>query len=83
MSAHEQAVLARARDIAERRTGMPAYLVDDETWADAFAEAVETYVPPKPETPLHAAARRAQGIYTGAEVADQIEAFDRAAKGAR
>lgn len=35
----EPTVEQRAREIAERRTGMPAYLVDDETFAAATAEA--------------------------------------------
>lgn len=49
------AVNALARNIAERMTGMPAYLVDDETWGAALDEAEATYVPPKPKTPLQAA----------------------------
>lgn len=35
----EQTVDKLAREIAERRTGMPAYLVDDEGWYAAAAEA--------------------------------------------
>ena len=51
---------ALARDIAERRTGMPAYLVDDETWAAALAEAEETYEPLAPKSPLQEAIDRAR-----------------------
>lgn len=36
---HEPTVDELARDVAERWTGMPAYLVDDEIWAEATAEA--------------------------------------------
>jgi hypothetical protein len=38
-----------ARGIAERRTGMPAYLVDDETWEAAMAEAEAERRSPEPE----------------------------------
>lgn len=51
---------ALARDIAERASGMPAYLVDDETWAAALAEAEATYMPPAPKSPLQEAIDRAQ-----------------------
>lgn len=70
-------IRALARDIAERRTGMPAYLVDDETWAAALQEAKDTYVPPKPPSPLQEAVRKAQGRYTGEEVVSMIEAYNR------
>lgn len=66
------AIDALARDIAERRTGMPAYLVDDEQWAAALAEAEATYVPPKPLSPLQEAVRKARGHYTGEEVERMI-----------
>lgn len=36
----EPSLAERARDIAERITGMPAYLVDDEQWAAAEAQAI-------------------------------------------
>jgi hypothetical protein len=35
----EPSIEERARQIAERRSGMPSYLVDDETWDAAMAEA--------------------------------------------
>jgi hypothetical protein len=63
---------ALARDIAERRAGMPAYLVDDEQWASALAEAEATYEPPKPLSPLQEAVRKARGHYTGEEVERMI-----------
>lgn len=58
----EDAVAALAREIAERRTGMPAYLVDDETWAAAEAEAEATYREPEPLSPLGEAVRKARSI---------------------
>lgn len=50
---------ALARDIAERISGMAAYLVDDETWDAALAEAEATYVPPPPKSSLQEAIDRA------------------------
>ncbi len=53
-------VYALAREIAERRTEMPAYLVDDETWAAALAEAEATYKPPALKSALQEAIDRAR-----------------------
>jgi hypothetical protein len=55
-----EGISALARDIAERASGMPAYLVDDETWAAALAEAEATYTPPTPKSPLQEAIDRAR-----------------------
>lgn len=78
MSGERQAGIdALARDIAERATGMPAYLADDETWAAALDEAEATYQPPKPETPIQRAIRRARGHLTGEEVVEAIKAYNR------
>lgn len=72
------AVEALARDIAERRTGMPAYLVDDETWHAAMAEAEATYVSPEPLSPLQEAIRKAQGKNpTAEEIAESIGFLNR------
>lgn len=72
---------ALARDIAERRTGMPAYLVDDETWESARAEAEATYEPPKPLSPLQEAIRKAEGKHpTADEIAESIGFLNRAAR---
>lgn len=72
-SQRQRGIEALARDIAERWTGMAAYLVDDETWTSALAEAERTYVPPKPLTPLREAVRRAQGKhFTGEEIEGMI-----------
>lgn len=79
-SSQSDGIRALARDIAERRTGMPAYLVDDETWADALVEAQATYEPPKPLTPLQEAVRKAQGKHlTGDEIEESIGFLNRAA----
>lgn len=53
---------ALAREIAERRTGMPAYLTDDETWFAVLAEAEATYVAPPPKSPLQEAIERAERV---------------------
>lgn len=55
-------IAALARDIAEDRTGMPAYLVDDETWAAALAEAEATFREAELESPLAEAVRKARRI---------------------
>ena len=60
METEHDGISALARDIAERQTGIPAYLVDDETWAAALAEAEETYEPPAPKSPLQEAIDRAR-----------------------
>lgn len=74
-----EAVYALARDIAERRTGMPAYLVDGETWAAALDEAKATYVAPEPLSPLQDAVRKASGRNpTEAEIAESIGFLNRA-----
>ena len=73
-------VNALARNIAERISGMPAYLVDDETWAAAFAEAEATYEPPKPLSPLQEAVRKAEGKHlTEDEIKESIGFLNRAA----
>ena len=59
---HQGDIKPLAQDIAERRTGMPAYLVDDETWAAALAEAEATYVPPPAKSPLAEAIERAERV---------------------
>jgi hypothetical protein len=75
----QRAVEALARDIASRRAGMPAYLVDDEQWAEAFAEAEATYVPPKPLSPLQEAVRKAEGKHlTDGEIRESIAFLNRA-----
>lgn len=68
-----------ACEIAERRSGRPSYLCDDEAWADALAEAKATYYEtPKPPSPTEDACRRASGHLTGEEVVESIQAFNRA-----
>jgi hypothetical protein len=53
----------RLREAIERRTGMPAYLADDETIAAAEAEiAANPPADPKPLHPLADAVRRARSI---------------------
>lgn len=79
MPEQRSVIEALARDIAEHRTGMPAYLVDDETWGAALAEAEATYVQPEPESPIAAACRRARGDLRGEEVVQAIEAYNRGA----
>ena len=59
----DDAIRLLACDIMERRTGMPSYLVDDETAEAAYAEARATYVPPEPLSPLQEAVRKARGIF--------------------
>lgn len=39
MTQEEESLYQLARDIAERNTGMPAYLCDDEAWHTAVDEA--------------------------------------------
>jgi hypothetical protein len=81
---HSSGVTQLARDIAERRTGMPAYLVDDETWDAALAEAEATYVPPKPLSPVQEAIRKAEGQHlTGEEIEQSIAFLNRAAQAIR
>ncbi len=57
-----EGVYALAREIAERIMGMPAYEADDETWAEAMAEAEATYesLKPKKKSPLQEAIDRAR-----------------------
>lgn len=82
MSAERQAGIdALARDIAERASGMPAYLVDDEMWAAALDEAEATYQPPKPETPIQRAVRRARGDLVGVQPVEAIKAYNRGVSG--
>lgn len=66
--------------IMERRTGMPSYLVDDETAEAAYAEAEATYVPPEPLLPVQEAVRKASGRNpTADEIATSIDFLNRAA----
>lgn len=74
----DERIFALARDIAERRFGMPAYLVDDEAWEAALAEAHATYVPPEPLSPLQEAIRKASGKNpTGDEIVESIGFLNR------
>lgn len=74
----DEPIFALARDIAERRSGMPAYLVDDETWAAALDEAHATYVPPEPPSLIQEAIRKAGGRNpTGDEIAESIGFLNR------
>lgn len=68
-------IAALAREIAERETGMPAYLVDDEQWESAWAEAQATYQPPEPPPPLAEAVRKAQGKNPTAEEIEESIGF--------
>lgn len=78
--AQSEPVRLLACEIAERRTGMPSYLVDDEQWAEALAEAEATYEPPKPLSPLQEAVRKAEGKHlTEDEIAESIGFLNRAA----
>ena len=67
---------ARARDIAERQFGMPAYLIDDEAWAAAVAQA-EATMPPEPELMigLRLAVRLAKGGPLSTDGEAEREAF--------
>lgn len=56
------AIDALARDIAERRSGVAAYLVDDETWFAALAEAEATYAPSPPKSSVQEAVDRARNL---------------------
>jgi hypothetical protein len=78
--ARSEQVRLLACEIAERRTGMPSYLVDDEAWEAAMAEAEATYEPPKPLSPLQEAVRKAEGKHlTAGEIAESIGFLNRAA----
>ena len=64
---------ALAREIVARRMWLPAYLVDDESWAAALAEAEATYEPPEPKPPLQQAIARARCV----DPVAFIEAYNR------
>lgn len=79
MSDHD-AIRLLACEIMERRTGMPSYLVDDETADAAYAEARATYVPPAPLSQVQEAVRKASGKNpTAEEIAESIGFLNRAA----
>lgn len=76
---------ALAREIVERRTGMPAYLASDEDWAAAEDEAMAADLPPeKPEPPLLKAVRLAKGdLRTEDEIAASIGFLNKASAAIR
>lgn len=83
MSDHE-AIRLLACEIMERRSGMPSYLVDDETADAAYAEARATYKPPEPLSPIQEAVRKASGRNpTADEIAASIGFLNRAAAALR
>lgn len=74
---------ALAREIVERRTGMPAYLAPDEDWDAAVAEANDADLTPEPEpTGLAAAVQRARGQAPG-QIEESIGFLNRAAAALR
>lgn len=78
--AQSEQIRLLACEIAERHTGMPSYLVDDEAWEAAMAEAEQTYEPPEPLSPLQEAVRKAEGKHlTDDEIRESIGFLNRAA----
>lgn len=78
----ESEVAAMARALAEKATGTPAYLLDDETFDGYMQQAREVVAltPPPPEpTPLQEAIRKARGDEpTAEEIEQSIDFLNRA-----
>lgn len=79
-SDRDTTIRLRACELMERMTGMPSYMVDDETATAAYAQAKAEYVAPAPLSPLQEAVRKAQGKNpTADEIAASIGFLNRAA----
>lgn len=80
MSERDTWIRLRACELMEATTGMPSYMVDDETCEAAYVQADHEYIAPRPLSPLQEAIRKASGQQpTATEIEDSIAFLNKAA----